>query len=226
MLLQNVVLYATFLVVFFVYCHFGETVSGSLAKISTTVYVESGWYNLSPRTRRHLIMIMKASQQPFHFSAFGVRVTTCSMENFSKASWNDWGPWIDDSWLLLCIPGDQRDLHYPDGPPVDLGLITKHRMKEQMRAPLLHVNLTLNQQFSSRLDCFEQALLLSSPLARSCWSWLRPLYHSYKSEIKYLAIIPTIISDVQLSILKKRTWKLRRWWNAYFVRVFEEMQLF
>lgn len=86
MVVQNIEVVTAGFASIYLLCYFSEVIDGHMQAIAEVIYTDSGWFDQSPKLRRHLLMIMRASQQPKFLSAFGLMVMTCSMENFTNVS--------------------------------------------------------------------------------------------------------------------------------------------
>ena len=86
MVAQNIQAALLGLVSIYLPCYFSDVINEQLQAIAEVIYSDSDWLEHPPELRRHLLMIMRTSQQPVFFSAFGLRVLTCSMENFTTVS--------------------------------------------------------------------------------------------------------------------------------------------
>lgn len=70
---------ATFLSLL-VYCFFGEIVATANFSVTNALY-DTKWYRFSYEQKRHMILAMIKSQQPFYFS--GYNIINASLENLA-----------------------------------------------------------------------------------------------------------------------------------------------
>lgn len=91
-----------FLVKMLLYCAVGELVPTESIKLGDAVYKKIEWYTFPPNLRRHFLMMIRQTQQPFNLMGLRLLAWECSVENFTNVISNTSRPFVKSS--ESCFP--------------------------------------------------------------------------------------------------------------------------